>query len=191
MGLTLQIGKSRIGFNNHLLLNHTYFQDRFHKAQYDKAINLLQLYWSNCIRLSKHWNWYLDATFQKTEDKGPIRVPLFFGRSRLAFEGLFFKNLHLSTGLEARYFTRYKANGYSPALGQFYVQDSTTINNLPDLAAFLHFRIRSFTAFLRAENLNTADFSEGLNFINNNFTAPHYPSPGLMIRFGVKWFFVN
>jgi hypothetical protein len=76
-------------------------------------------------------------------------------------------------------------------MGKFVPQDSVMISNLPQLNAFFNFRIKSFTAFIKAENLNTADISPGLGFTNNNFNAPLYPTPGLIIRFGIKWAFVN
>jgi hypothetical protein len=77
-------------------------------------------------------------------------------------------------------------------MGQFFVPDTSfTLRNRPDISAFLHFRIKSFTAFIRAENLNTMDFSNGFGFTKNNFAAPHYAYPGLVIRFGVQWNFVN
>jgi hypothetical protein len=66
-----------------------------------------------------------------------------------------------------------------------------TIKNLPDVSAYLHFRIKGFAGFLRAENLNTASFKNGFGFINNNFAAPHYPMQGFTIRFGIRWWFVN
>jgi hypothetical protein len=95
-------------------------------------------------------------------------------------------------GLEIRYHTAYKADGYSPVLGKFYYQDSTSISNkMPDIAAYVHFRIRPFKAFIRAENLNTARNNGGFNFTNNNFTAPGYALPGLQIRVGIYWSFVN
>jgi hypothetical protein len=112
-------------------------------------------------------------------------------RNRLAIEGVFFKNLNLSTGIEMRYYSPYKANGYSPLLGQFFKQDAVTINNLPDVTTFINFRIKGFTGFLRAENLNTMSFKNGFGFINNNFAAPFYPTQGMMIRLGIKWWFVN
>jgi hypothetical protein len=116
---------------------------------------------------------------------------LLFTRNRIAFEGRFYKNLNISTGLEARYYTGYKANNYSPVMGQFMPQDSVTIRNLPDVAAFVHFRIKGFTAYIRAENLNTASFANGFGFINNNFAAPHYPTQGFIFRLGIQWWFVN
>ncbi|MEO5908109.1 MAG: putative porin, partial [Ginsengibacter sp.] len=102
-----------------------------------------------------------------------------------------FKNLNLSTGIDVKYNTPYKADNYSPVMGKFFPQDSVTINNLPKISAFFNFRIKSFTAFIKAENLNTVDVRQGFGFTNNNFAEPLYPTPGLVIRFGIKWGFVN
>lgn len=191
LGAAAQYNRFSIGFKNHFLLNYSYFSDHYQVSQYGKTINILQLFVSRHSRFGKYWNWYGDISLQQTDGAAPVRVPLLFTRNRLAFEGIFFKNLNLSTGFEVRYFSPYKAWGYSPAIGQFYYQDSITINNRPDVSFYAHFRIRSFTGYLRFENLNTVDFSNGLSFIRNNFTAPHYPSQGLLIRFGIKWHFVN
>ena len=57
--------------------------------------------------------------------------------------------------------------------------------------AFFHFRIRSFKAYVRAENLNAVNLQNGFGFTHNNLAAPDYPYPGLVIRFGVFWSFVN
>ncbi|MFM7709505.1 MAG: putative porin [Ferruginibacter sp.] len=181
----------RIRFQNHLLINHTYFTSRSTSVQAANPVNLIQASFSRRFRIYKRWAWYTEATVQQTDGASPVRVPLLFTRNRFVYEGRFFKNLLLSTGLEARYYTPYRANGYSPVNGQFYVQDDVTIRNRPDLAAFMHFNIRSFTGYLRAENLNTASFANGVGFVNNNFAAPAYPTQGLMIRFGVRWGFVN
>ncbi len=180
-----------LGFRNHIITNLAYFTDYYHTTQSSKVVNVLQLYASKKIRLTKRWNWYVDAVAQQTDANGPVKVPLLFTRSRFAYEGTFFKNLNLSTGLEVRYYTPYEAANYSPVMGQFMPQDTTTIKNLPDVSAFLHFRIKGFTAYLRAENLNTVSFENGFGFINNNFAAPHYPTPGFIFRFGILWNFVN
>jgi hypothetical protein len=180
-----------IGFKNHLITNLAYFSDYYRTAQSSKVINLLQVNASKKIKLSKRWNLYADIVFQQTDGSAPVKVPMLFTRSRLAYEGIFFKNLNLSTGLEARYFTPFEANNYSPVMGQFIPQDTVKLKNLPDIAAFFHFRIKSFTGFIRAENLNTVSFVNGFGFTNNNFAAPHYPTPGFILRFGIRWGFVN
>ncbi len=131
-----------LGFRNHLLTNYSYFTDYYHTAQYSKIINLLQVFASKKIKISRRWNWYTEATLQQTDGAAPVKVPLLFTRNRLAFEGNFYKNLNVSAGLEARYYTAYKANNYSPVMGQFVPQDTVTIKNLPDISAFVHFRQR-------------------------------------------------
>ncbi|MBC7890547.1 MAG: hypothetical protein H7Z13_21960 [Ferruginibacter sp.] len=176
---------------NYLLTNYVYFTGYYKTAQYGKLINLIQASASKKIRLSKRWSWYADITLQQVDGAAPVKVPFIFTRNRLAYEGVLFKNLNLSTGLEFRYYTPYKAYNYSPLMGQFMPQDTMTIKNRPDISGFLHFRIKKFTAYLRAENINAVDFSNGFTFTKNNFAAPHYVYPGFVFRFGILWNFVN
>ncbi len=181
----------QLGFANHLITNYAYFTNYYQTSQSSKVINVLQVSASKKFKLYKRWNYYLDATLQQTDASSPIKVPLLFTRSRIAYEGNFFKNLFLSTGVEVRYFTPYNAYNYSPLNGQFVPQDSVKMNNLPDVHGFMHFRIKTFTGFLRAENLNTISFKNGFGFVNNNYATPTIPTPGMIIRFGVRWWFVN
>jgi Putative porin len=180
-----------LGFKNYIITNLAYFAGYRSTEQSSKIINLLQLSASKKIKLTKRINWYADVVAQQTDGSAPIKVPLLFTRSRFAYEGVFYKNLNLSAGLEVRYYTPYKAYNYSPLAGQFVPQDTFKLKNLPDISAFFHFRIKSFTGYIRGENLNAVSFANGFGFTNNNFAAPHYPTQGLIIRFGVQWNFVN
>ncbi len=180
-----------LGFKNHLITNLAYFADYYHTAQSSKVINLMQFSASKKINLTRTLKWYAELNVQLVDGSAPVKVPLVYTRNRVAFEGVFYKNLNLSTGLDIRYHTPFEAYNYSPLVGQFMPQDSVSIKNLPDIAAFLHFRIKSFTAFIRAENLNTVSFANGFGFTNNNFAALHYPMQGFMFRFGIRWGFVN
>jgi len=173
------------------IANYTYFKNYYQTDQFNGLVNLTQFTAATRNKLSRHLVVYSDFIVQQTAGDSPVRVPLFYTRQRLAFEGNFFKNLNLSTGLEVRYNTPYKANNYSPVMGQFFTQDSVTISNLPQVDAFFNFRIKSFSAFIKMENLNTVDVSHGFGFTNNSFAAPLYPTPGLIFRFGIQWRFVN
>jgi hypothetical protein len=63
---------------------------------------------------------------------------------------------------------------------------------LPDINLYLHLRIRSFTAYVQAEGVNAAALKPlGFGWYNNNFVAPNYPEPGLIIRVGIFWGFIN
>jgi len=180
-----------LGFKNHIITNLAYFTDYYHTAQSSKVINLLQVSASKKIRLAKRIFWYAEATVQQTDGSAPVKVPLVFTRNRIAFEGTFYKNLNLSTGIEVRYYTPYEAYNYSPVMGQFVPQDTFKLKNLPDISAFFHFRIKAFTAFIRADNLNTVSLANGFGFTNNNYAAAHVPTPGFIFRFGIQWGFVN
>lgn len=178
-------------FRNISLTNYAFFKNYYQTDQYSALVNIVQFQAAKTFNLSRTLKLYSDAIVQQTDASSPVRVPLFYTRQQLAFEGLFFKNLNLSTGLDIRYYTPFKMYNYSPVMGQFFPQDSVSIKNRPDIAAFFHFRIKSFTGFVRMENLNTISFDNGFGFTKYNFSAPNYPTPGLLLRLGVQWNFIN
>jgi Putative porin len=177
----------------YLLTNYSYLTSYYQLQQNSSLFNVLLVSAEKTIKLGKRWYWHADVYFQQKVGNADVNLPQLFTRNRIGYEGnLGFKSLNIAFGLEARYHTPYKADGYSPALGHFFSQDSIRINNLPDIAAYLHFRIRSFKAYVRLENLNAAKAGNGgLNFTNNNFAAPGYPYPGMLMRVGIYWNFIN
>ncbi|MBC8035245.1 MAG: hypothetical protein H7Y03_13935 [Chitinophagaceae bacterium] len=177
----------------YLISNYTYFSSFTQPAQYSSLFNLLQVGAIKRFRLGKRWRLDSEVTVQQKAGAAPLNIPLLYTRNNLYFQGsLGFKNLLLLFGTEIRYHTPYKADTYSPVLGQFVYQDTTTIRlKAPHITAFLHFRIKTFTTYVRAENLNTVSLRDGFGFTNNNFAAPNYIYPGLLIRIGIVWGFVN
>jgi hypothetical protein len=177
----------------YLLTNYTYLSNYYELQQNSSVFNVLVVSAEKTIKLGKRWFWHADVYVQQKVGSAEVNLPQVFMRNRIGYEGtLGFKRLVIAFGLESRYHTPYKADGYSPALGQFFFQDSARIRNRPDLAAYMHFRIRSFKAFVRLENLNTARLTaSGLNFTKNNFAAPDYPYPGMLLRVGIYWNFIN
>jgi hypothetical protein len=176
----------------YLVGNYLYLTNYHERQQENSIFNVLRINAFKTFKIGKRWNWYAEVYVQQKAGNADVNIPIVYTRNRFMYEGnLGFKNLNIAFGLEGRYHTPYKADNYSPVFGQFFYQDSLTISNLPDVHAFLHFRIRSFKAYVRAENLNTARLFGGFQFNNNNLAAPGYPTPGLNIRFGVYWSFVN
>lgn len=170
--------------NYYIYSNYTYFSDYMHSAQSTGLFNLLEIILSKHFRV-KHWNWYIDIAFQQVHGNGPVNVPTIWTRHRLAYENKLFNNLNMMVGLEGRYNTDYYADDYSPLPGQFVYQRTQRVAyNLPDITGFLHFRIKSLSAYIRAENLNT--------FLKtNNYLAPYYPNNNFGLRVGLRWWFVN
>ena len=185
--------KLKLSGNYFLATNYSYFSDYYHAKQSSAAFTLLQVSAEKEFRLRKHLQWIVEVTLQQRAGNGPVNVPLVFTRSRIGYLGnLGFKNLLLATGFEIKYNTPYKADGYSPLLGQFYYRDSGTVNlKVPTINAYFHFRVKSFTAYIRVENLNTISTKNGFGFNNNNLSINGYPYPGMLIRVGIFWSFVN
>ena len=175
--------------------NYSYFQDYYKDIASASALfNLLQISIRKQFSLARHLNWRTNTVIQQVAGSSPVHVPLIVSTNQIGYDGtLGFRNLVISFGTEIRYISGYKADGYAPLNGQFFSQSDTTIRqHLPDINLYLHFRIRSFTAYVRAENVNSMALSpNGFGFYNNNFVAPGYPTAGLLLRFGFFWGFVN
>jgi len=176
----------------YLMTNYAFFTNYSRIAQAD-VFNLLQISVRKQFTLYRHWKWRTLTYLQQTAGNSPVHVPLLMSTNQVGYDGnLGFRNLTTSFGVELRYISPYKADGYAPVIGQFFTQDSTVKQKLPDVNLYLHFRVRGFTAYIRAENINAIKFSpHGFGWYNNNFVAPGYPSPGLVLRFGFFWGFVN
>jgi len=178
----------------YLMSNYTYIANYYQVRQASALFNLLEINLKKQFTLYRHWKWRTNTIIQQVAGSAPVHVPLLVSFNQVGYDGNFgFKNLFASFGVEVRYISAYKADGYSPLTGQFFSQgDSTVRQHLPDLSFYLHFRVRSFTSYLRLEGLNAIAFSpRGFGFYNNNFVAPDYPSPGMVIRFGFIWGFIN
>lgn len=170
--------------------NYMYYDSFFSAKQSAKLFNVLHVSVEKKFKLARYWNLYTELHLQQAPGQDAVNIPTVLTRNRLAFEGNFATNLFLSTGIEVRYYTAYKADNYSPLIGQFFVQNTNTISNRPDVNAFVHFRIKSFKGFFRVENLNTINFKTAA-FNKFNTAANNYVYPGLWMRFGLWWSFVN
>ena len=177
----------------YLVTNYTYYSGYIQVAQASTLFNVLQISGEKIFRIGGNWNWKAWVTLQQRVGDGPVNLPLISTRNQVGYDGsLGFKNLRISFGGEMRYFTPYKAPEYSPLLGQYFYQNVNTVRlERPDISAFLHFRIKSFNAYARAENLNAINIANGGGFTRNNMPTNGYPYPGLQIRVGIFWSFVN
>ncbi|MBL7745786.1 MAG: hypothetical protein JNM19_00040 [Chitinophagaceae bacterium] len=183
----------RLTGHYYLATNYTYLTEYYQLRQETSLFNVLQIGLEKTIKIGKRWNWHAEVYFQQRVGEAEVNLPAIYTRNRFAYEGnLGFKNLNIAMGAEVKYRSAYKADGYSPVLGRFFYQDSITIRNpLPDISAYVHFRIRPFKAFVRLENLNTARGLDGFGFTGNNLIAPGYALPGMQFRLGIWWGFVN
>ncbi|HEY8897840.1 MAG TPA: putative porin [Niastella sp.] len=175
-----------------VITNYAYYKSYFEVDQATTLFNLLQVSAEKIFKIGGSWNWKTWVVLQQRLGDGPVNVPLLSTRNQIGYDGtLGFKNLRISFGAEFRYFTAYKAPNYSPLLGQYTYQDASNVSlRRPDITGYLHFRIKSFSAYVRAENLNALDVTSG-GFTKNNVPTFDYPYPGMQIRVGIFWSFVD
>jgi len=182
----------RLSADYYLISNYLYLTNYYKLQQEGTLFNVLRISAAKTFNIGRFWRWHAEVYLQQKTGAAQVNMPTLYTRNRLGYEGkLGFRNLNVAFGAEIRAHTPYRADDYSPVLGQFFYQNKVTINNLPQVDGYFHFRIRSFRAFLRFENLNTVTTVNGFGFTNNNFAAPNYPTPGLITRFGIIWSFVN
>ena len=172
------------GIRNNLYSNYIYINEALHITQESRTFSILQLWAQKAFVLGI---FVLDneITYQQSTVDAPVHIPALMGRHQLGIETYVFGHaLKIATGIEVRYHTDYKADGYSPIFNRFYYQNSYTVSNAPEGSFFFNFKIKRFRAFFMVDQLNQL-------YGNNSIRAQGYAAPNTNIRFGFNWVMIN
>ena len=151
------------------------------------AINLITISLTQDFRLGP-LNWQNVITYQKSSKDEVLVVPKLNIYSNLFLRFKIAKVLSCDLGADMRYFTSYYAPDYSPALGQYTVQegaDKVKTGGYPFVNVYANFHLKRTRFFLMMSHVNS-DIGK-----NNYFMSPHYPVNPRTIRFGLSWNFIN
>ena len=120
-------------------------------------------------------------------DAVSLALPDIVLRSSLYVDTRIFENkpLHVQFGATVNYTTSFNGNAYRPSVATFLRQDDVSIGNYPFIDLFLNAQVRELSAFITLEHVNAGWFDY------RYFTAPHYPTNDLVLRFGLRWSFYN
>ncbi|MCD8296367.1 MAG: putative porin [Prevotella sp.] len=131
--------------------------------------------------------WENLITYQKSSNQDVLPVPLVNIYTNLYFHFKIAHVLTLDLGGDLRYFTKYKAPDYSPALGQYTVQNNgennVDVGNYPYIDVYANFHLKHTRFFVMMSHINAS--------AGDYFLTPHYPSNGRLLRFGLSWNFFN
>jgi hypothetical protein len=133
-------------------------------------------------------NWESVITWQKSTKKDVLPVPDLNIYTNLFLRFKIAKVLSCDLGADGYYFTKYYAPDYSPALGQFTVQEGnykTEVGNCPILDIYANFHLKHTRFFVMMSHVNASLGKK------NYFFTPHYPLNERIFRFGVSWNFFN
>lgn len=172
--------QASIAVKNQLLTNYIYYDKNLQLVQDDNTYNILQVNARKDFKLGR-FRMHNEAIWQQIPDQAPINMPQLMLRHQLGVEAPMFKSkLAIAVGLEVFYHTAYKGMGYSPMINQFYYQNEYEINNKPELGAYFNFKVKTFRAFLKFDQLQSLWWKQ-------NVYAQGYASQGLGFRFGFNW----
>lgn len=156
-------------------------------AQKSGAISLFTVSLSQDFKLGPlHWDNVI--TYQKSSDNDVIPLPDINIYSNLYLRFKIARVLKCDIGADIRYFTKYYAPDYSPALGQYAVQTGNVrvkTGNYPLVNAYANFHLKRTRFFVMMSHVNGGSGSK------EYFLTPHYPLNGRIFRFGLSWNFFN
>ncbi len=137
----------------HVVAGFVFFDEKGQPSQLGDALSVTQLLVNQRVTF---WKIKFDATAgaQNVSKKDALRLPRFWAKASLFYEGRLFKNnLHLTLGTEARLANEFLPEAWQPATGQFFVQNSDAAAFFPTLDPFVAFKVKTWRFFLRYDNL--------------------------------------
>ena len=96
--------------------------------------------------------------------------------------------LKCDLGGDIRYFSKYYAPDYSPALGSYTIQEGSNrvkTGNYPIINVYANFHLKHTRFFVMMSHINAGSGKK------DYFLTPHYPINDRILRFGLSWNFFN
>jgi|GEM_PF-2238504 len=178
--LKLGVSLSSLLFNNLIFSNG--LQPDY--QNFSRAISIQQLQLDKGF-VFKRWHIENSILLQISTNNTPLNIPFFASFHRFAYHDYLFKNkLQVSTGMDVSYNTPYFNDQYQPIFQSFSPQQSIKKTVIPRLHPFFNFKIKRFRASLSVDQAQHF-------FIKNNINYLGYPAQGPLVRFGLRWIFIN
>lgn len=187
---TLAIDKWRtnlnIGVEN--IKNYLYFDNNAKAAQFTGNV---QVFAAKLRQDFKLGIFHLDneITYQTSSNNNVLPLPTWSLYHNFYISATLAKKvLRVEIGADVRFFTKYYAEAYNPATGQFHLQpenDKIQIGGYPVVNAYLNLFIKRTRIFVMMSHLNNGTGNR------NAFYAPHYPINPSLFKFGISWNFYD
>lgn len=190
---TLRVAFDEIQNYTYLAMGYNIADDHSRKGntmevrQKGGAITLLTLSLAQNFKLGP-LNWENVITYQKSTDNDVLPVPDLNIYTNLYLRFKIAQVLKCDFGADGRYFTKYYAPDYSPALGQYAVQtgdNRVQTGNYPLVNIYANFHLKHTRFFVMMSHVNAGSGNR------QYFLTPHYPLNQRVFRFGLSWNFLN
>lgn len=190
---TLRVAFDEIQNYTYLAMGYNIADDHSRKGntmevrQKGGAITLLTLSLAQNFKLGP-LNWENVITYQKSTDNDVLPMPDLNIYTNLYLRFKIAQVLKCDFGADGRYFTKYYAPDYSPALGQYAVQTGdkrVQTGNYPLVNIYANFHLKHTRFFVMMSHVNAGSGNR------QYFLTPHYPLNQRVFRFGLSWNFFN
>ncbi len=157
-------------------------------TQHSDNIQILTAEWQQKISW-KAFHLENVVTYQKSSNERILPLPqLTLYHNLYTTFSLSNRVLHVDLGAELRYFTKYYAPDYAPAIGQFTLQNEATrykLGGYPLVNLYANLHLKRTRFFIMYNNA----FPGWGN--NNYFFVPHYPLNPTGLKLGLSWNFFD
>ena len=168
--------------------NYTYFNQEAKPEQNGGSIQVLSASLNQDFKLGI---FHLDneVTWQKSSDQTVLPLPdlslyhNFYMQFKLAK-----KVLSVQLGADVRYFSKYNAPAYMPAIQNFHLQptdDQVQIGGYPIVNVYANLHLKRTRFYVMMYHVNQGMSSP------NYFLSPHYPINPRVLKFGLSWNFYD
>ena len=186
--LNIQRWKTNLRAGVENIKNYTYFNQSAMPVQESGNIQVLSATLKQDFRLGIL---HLDneVTWQKSSNETVLPLPqLSLYHNLYLLAKIAKKVLTVQIGADVRYFTKYSAPAYTPAIQQFHLQaadDQVEIGGYPIVNVYANLHLKRTRIFAMMYHVNA-----GMGQ-SNYFLVPHYPINPRLFKIGISWNFYD
>lgn len=200
-GLTIDKTRTRLRAGVENIKNYTYFANTsqpvtgsdgkwLNAVQATQCSDNIQIFTARLSQDFKLGIFHLDneVTYQKSSNNAVIPLPELSLYHNFYLQFKLAKVLSMQLGADVRFFTKYTAPDYAPALGQFVQQnqaDKVEIGGYPFVNVYLNAHLKRTRFYVMMYHVN-----QGMGDANY-FLAPHYPINPRTLQLGLSWNFFD
>ena len=170
-----------IGFKQAAIDNYIYFGTDAKPKQYLDMLSVSTLYSTFKFNLN-NLEMIGFASLQSTNNDEVLHIPSFQAKLKVAYNITLVKNNSMmQPSIAVKYFTKYYADAYMPALRTFYLQNEVEVGNYPYIDLCVAFKIKRANIYVLYTNMYS------LTKDNRYITTPHYPMRDSRLCLGINW----
>ena len=167
--------------------NYTYFNQQALPEQHSGNVQVLSATLSQNFRLGI---FHLDSevSWQKSSNQEVLPLPDWSLYHNLYLQTKLAKVLKIQLGADVRYFTKYHAPAYLPAIQNYHLQaaeDQVEIGGYPIVNVYANMHLQRTRFFVMMYHVNQGSGKA------NYFLSPHHPINPRLFKVGISWNFYD